>query len=59
MTFNYHGLSSCTDYHAKVHLQENKEKAFFENASLTLIPEHVKCILLDTVCDKYVAPRTA
>ena len=37
MSFNYHGLSS-TDYHVKVHMQENKEKAFSECASLTLIP---------------------
>ena len=27
MSFNYHGLSS-TDYHAKVYMQENNEKAF-------------------------------
>ena len=33
MSFNYHGLSS-TDYQAKVHMQENKEKAFSEYASL-------------------------
>ena len=42
MSFHYHGLRS-TDYHAKVHMQENKEKA-------------LKRILLDIVCDKYVAP---
>ena len=29
---------SSTDYHAKVHAQENKEKAFSECASLTFIP---------------------
>ena len=37
MPFNYHGLSS-TDYHVKVHKEENKEKPFSECASLTLIP---------------------
>ena len=59
MSFRYHGPSS-TDYHVKVHMQENKEKALSEYTSLTLIPhEHVKRILLDIVCDKYVAPRTA
>ena len=36
MSFHYRGLSS-TDYHAKVHMQENKEKAFSEYASLTLM----------------------
>ena len=33
----YHGLSS-TDYHVKVDMQENKEKALSEYVSLTLIP---------------------
>ena len=48
MSLSFHGLSS-TDCHAKVHMQENKEKS----------PENVKRILLDMVCDKYVVPRTA
>ena len=59
MSFNYHGLWNSTDYHAEVHMQEDMGKTFFEYASLTLIPEHVKHILLERVCDKYVVPRTA
>ena len=55
MPFNHHGLSS-TDYHAKVHMQENKENAFSECADTYVNP---LSILLDTVCDKYVVPRTA
>ena len=45
MSFNYHGLNS-TDYHAKVHMQENKEKMFSEYASLTLIPGACKMYFL-------------
>ena len=35
-SINYHRLRS-TDYHVKVHMQENKEKSFSECTSLTLI----------------------
>ena len=35
-----------------------RKKRFPNVHHFRLSPEHVKCILLDIVCDKYVAPRT-